>query len=222
MELIPSRSLQDTVAADGALPPVRVAEIGLAVLDGLRTAHAAGVLHRDVKPSNVLMGTDGRVMLADFGVARFEGDTRLTLTGQVMGSPGYIAPEFGQGTAAASPAADLWSLGATLYTAVEGRPPYDRDSFFAVLAAAATEDPEPMRLAGPLIPVISGLLKREPADRLDAEQAERMLKDVARGLAGTATVQFGTQQRAHLADDSRRGRPERPERPEYRPDSPRP
>ena len=217
MEFVPSRSLQDTIAADGALPPVRVAEIGLAVLDGLRAAHEAGVLHRDVKPSNVLIGTDGRVMLADFGVARFEGDSRLTLTGQVMGSPGYIAPEFGQGAAAASPASDLWSLGATLYTAVEGRPPYDRDSFFAVLAAAATEDPAPMLLAGPLAPVIGGLLRRDPADRLDTGQARRILGDVARGQAG-ATVPYRTQQRARRPDGTGPGRREEPR---DRPDGPR-
>jgi eukaryotic-like serine/threonine-protein kinase len=184
MELVQSRSLQDVVAEDGPLPPREVAEIGVALVDALRTAHAAGVLHRDVKPSNVLLGEDGRVVLTDFGVARLEGDPKLTLTGQLMGSPGYVAPEIAQGVTAATPASDLWSLGATLYTAVEGRQAYDRDSFFEVLSATAKEDPDPVRLAGPLEPVLAGLLRRDLAARLDADRAERMLRDILRTETG--------------------------------------
>jgi hypothetical protein len=183
MELVTSPSLQDLITADGPLRPDRVAEIGLAVVGALRAAHAAGVLHRDVKPSNVLVGADGRVVLTDFGVARREGDPQITATGRVIGSPGYIAPELAQGTARASPASDLWSLGATLYTAIEGRPPYQEDSIFALLAAAGTKDPAPMRNAGSLAPVIHGLMAREPADRLSDEQAEKLLREARDELA---------------------------------------
>jgi eukaryotic-like serine/threonine-protein kinase len=183
MELMTSPSLQDLITEEGPLRPDRVTEIGLAVAGALRAAHAADVLHRDVKPSNVLVGADGRVVLTDFGIARREGDPRITATGRVIGSPGYIAPELAQGTSRASPAADLWSLGATLYTAVEGRPPYQEDSILALLAAAQTKDPAPMRNAGPLTSVIHGLMARDPAERLSAEQAEKLLREVRYELA---------------------------------------
>src|SRR6266545_815560 len=231
MEFVPSRSLEEVGAADGRLPPRQVAEIGLAVLGALRTAHAAGVLHRDVKPSNVLLAADGRVVLTDFGIARVEGDSRLTMTGRIMGSAGFIAPELARGQRGAGPAADLWSLGATLYCAVEGRPPYDRDTILARLAAAATEDPEPMRYAGPLTAVISGLMERDPADRIDAQKAERMLAEVAGGGSGgrEAEVTVPTGQAAPTApmvpapprpEGPRRPGPE-PGRPEVAPPQPR-
>jgi len=125
MEYVPSRSLQDTLAAEGPFNPVRAAEIGLGVLGALRAAHRAGVVHRDVKPGNVLIGADGRVVLTDFGLATVPGDPNVTRTGLVLGSPAYIAPERArEGTA--GPAADLWSLGATLYAAVEGASPFAR------------------------------------------------------------------------------------------------
>jgi hypothetical protein len=183
MELVPSPSLQDLITEEGPLPPDRVAEIGLAVVGALRAAHTAGVLHRDVTPSNVLVGADGRVVLTDFGGARHEGDPRITATGQLVGSPGHIAPELAQGTARAGPAADLWSLGVTLYTALEGRPPYQEDNILALLTAARTKDPAPMRNAGPLAPVIRGLMARDPADRLSGEQAEKILREVRDELA---------------------------------------
>jgi hypothetical protein len=174
MEYVPSRSLQDTLASDGPFSPVRAAEIGLGVLGALRAAHRAGVVHRDVKPGNVLLGADGRVVLTDFGLATVPGDPNVTRTGLVLGSPAYIAPERARdGTA--GPGADLWSLGATLYAAVEGASPFARPSAIATLAALATENPPPARNAGPLKPVLNGLLRKDPAHRINAEEAERLL-----------------------------------------------
>jgi serine/threonine protein kinase len=174
MEYVPSRSLQDILAADGPFAPVRAAEIGLGVLNALRAAHRAGVVHRDVKPGNVLISEDGRVVLTDFGLATVPGDPNVTRTGLVLGSPAYIAPERARdGTA--GPGADLWSLGATLYAAVEGASPFARPSAIATLAALATENPPPARNAGPLKPVLNGLLRKDPAHRINAEEAERLL-----------------------------------------------
>ena len=174
MEYVPSRSLQDTLAADGPFSPGRTAEIGLGVLNALRAAHRAGVVHRDVKPGNVLMGADGRVVLTDFGLATVPGDPNVTRTGLVLGSPAYIAPERAR-DGSAGPGADLWSLGATLYAAVEGASPFARPSAIATLAALATENPPPARNAGPLKPVLNGLLRKDPAHRINAEEAERLL-----------------------------------------------
>ncbi|ATO87006.1 Cortactin-binding protein 2 [Actinoplanes sp. SE50] len=178
MEYVPSRSLQDTLAADGPYNPVRTAEIGLGVLNALKAAHRAGVVHRDIKPGNVLIGGDGRVVLTDFGLATVPGDPNVTRTGLVLGSPAYIAPERARdGTA--GPAADLWSLGATLYAAVEGQSPFARPSAIATLAALATENVPQARNAGPLKPVLNGLLRKDPAHRIDAEEAERLLARAA-------------------------------------------
>src|ERR671921_637245 len=166
MEYVPSRSLQDILASDGPMPPVRAAEVGLGVLNALRAAHRNGVVHRDVKPGNVLIGEDGRVVLTDFGLATVPGDPTVTRTGLVLGSPAYIAPERARdGTA--GPAADMWSLGATLYAAVEGASPFARSSAIATLAALATENPPPARNAGPLKAVLNGLLRKDPHHRID-------------------------------------------------------
>lgn len=177
MAMVASDSLSEALATTGALPPRRVAEIGLAVLNALEAAHAAGILHRDVKPANVLLGHDGRIVLTDFGVATVEGDPALTGTGMLLGSPAYIAPERALGEEA-GPASDLWSLGATLYAAVEGRPPYDRPTPMATLAALATEHPPAPRAAGPLTAALDGLLQRDPQHRLDAPAARRLLRGV--------------------------------------------
>jgi serine/threonine protein kinase len=178
MEYVPSRSLQDTLAEDGPFSAVRVAEIGLGVLNALKAAHRAGVVHRDIKPGNVLMGGDGRVVLTDFGLATVPGDPNVTRTGLVLGSPAYIAPERARdGTA--GPAADLWSLGATLYAAVEGQSPFARPSAIATLAALATENVPQAKNAGPLKPVLNGLLRKDPAHRIDADEAERLLARAA-------------------------------------------
>ena len=178
MEYVASRSLQDTLAEDGPVPPARAVEIGLGVLGALKSAHKAGVMHRDVKPGNVLLGTDGRVVLTDFGLATIPGDPNVTRTGMVLGSPAYIAPERARdGTA--GPEADLWSLGATLYAAVEGKSPYARPSAIGTLAALATEPLPPAKNAGPLKPVLIGLLRKDPTERITAEVAERMLRRAA-------------------------------------------
>lgn len=174
MEYVPSRSLQQVIDADGPLEPRRVAAIGLEVLTALEAAHRAGVLHRDVKPANVLLASDGRVMLTDFGIATFEGDGFMTGSGPVLGSPEYISPERARdGTA--GPAADLWSLGATLYAAVEGRSPFRRPSSVETLTALADGAPDPARRAGVLRPVLAGLLRSDPAERIDLATTRRRL-----------------------------------------------
>ncbi|WP_327022752.1 protein kinase domain-containing protein [Micromonospora sp. NBC_01739] len=175
MEYVASRSLQDTLAEDGPVSPAQAAEIGLGVLNALKAAHRAGIMHRDVKPGNVLLGTDGRVVLTDFGLATIPGDPNVTRTGMVLGSPAYIAPERARdGTA--GPEADLWSLGATLYAAVEGKSPFARPSTIATLAALATEPMPHPRNAGPLKSVLNGLLRKDPQERITADSAERMLR----------------------------------------------
>jgi hypothetical protein len=182
MEFVRARSLQDIVDADGPLPPRRAAEVGRQTLAALRAAHDIGVLHRDVKPSNVLITDDDRAVLTDFGIAYVEGDTTLTQTGLIIGSPAYIAPERAQGERA-GPAADLWALGATIYAACEGRPPHQRTDPVSVLAAILTEDPPPPRNAGPLGPVLQGLLQRDPARRMPAAEAAGLLERIAAGVA---------------------------------------
>jgi hypothetical protein len=187
MELVPSRSLFEAIDADGPMAPDRAARIGLDVLAALRAAHREGLLHRDVKPANVLLA-DGRVVLTDFGLATLAGDASMTGTGVVLGSPSYLAPERAL-DGEVGPAADLWSLGATLYAAVEGSPPYSRSTPMATLAALATELPRPPRQAGVLGPVLDGLLHRDPANRIDAETAERLLRTAAAGrMPETATI----------------------------------
>ncbi|MFG1881807.1 protein kinase [Micromonospora sp. NPDC049102] len=186
MEYVASRSLQDTLAEDGPVSVARTVEIGLGVLGALNAAHKAGVMHRDVKPGNVLLGEDGRVVLTDFGLATIPGDPNVTRTGMVLGSPAYISPERArEGTA--GPEADLWSLGATLYAAVEGKSPYARPSAIATLAALATEPMPPPKNAGPLKAVLTGLLQKDPNERITAEVAERLLRRAggkrARGIS---------------------------------------
>jgi tRNA A-37 threonylcarbamoyl transferase component Bud32 len=175
MEYVPSRSLHEVISDDGPLSPSQVARIGLAMLAALGAAHRAGVLHRDVKPGNVLIADDGRVVLTDFGLATFDDtDGALTLPGLVLGSAQYVAPERARdGTS--TPESDLWSLGATLYAAVEGRSPYARSTTMATLTALATALPDPPRHAGPLKPVLAGLLRRNPKDRVRPAVAERAL-----------------------------------------------
>jgi aminoglycoside phosphotransferase (APT) family kinase protein len=182
MELVNARSLDQVLAADGPLSPRQTAEIGRQLLAALSVAHAAGVLHRDVKPSNVLLGQDGRAVLTDFGIATFQGDPKLTQTGMVMGSPGFTAPERIKG-GDATPASDLWSLGATLYAAVQGYGPYEaRGGAITTMSAIINEDAPAASAAGALDTVISALLRREPADRPDAATAAAMISDMTSQL----------------------------------------
>ncbi|MCZ7437811.1 protein kinase [Micromonospora sp. WMMC241] len=182
MQYVPSRSLHRIVTDDGPLPPRVVARIGVELVEALRAAHRVGVLHRDVTPRNVLVTADGQALLGDFGVAAVEGAAALSRSWGITATPQYVAPErVRQGVS--SPGTDLWALGATLYTAVEGRPPYRRDGTMATLLAMATEPPDRMRRAGPLGPVVAGLLARDERQRLTAGEAARMLRRVA-GLDG--------------------------------------
>ncbi|MEV4747156.1 protein kinase [Streptosporangium sp. NPDC049248] len=179
MQLVESRSLGKVLRQDGPLPPQRVAEIGLQVLEALRAAHAQGVLHRDVKPENVLLADDGRVVLTDFGIATLEAETALTMTG-IAGTPAFIPPERIKG-GAAQRESDLWSLGATLYAAVEGKPPHDRGGALPTMHAVLNDEPEPPVHAGPLAPILEGLLRKDPALRMPYKEAERLLRRVAEG-----------------------------------------
>jgi serine/threonine protein kinase len=178
MEHVRSRSLQRILEEDGPLTPQRTAQIGLDVLSAIEVAHAAGVVHRDVKPANVLVDEQGRACLTDFGIATTTEDSSLTAQGAVLGSPSYMAPERAHGDPP-TPAVDLWSLGATLYTAVEGRAPFDRGESMATLLAVVGDEPAPMRAAGPLAPVLRGLMTKDPASRMSAAEARRQLTAVA-------------------------------------------
>ena len=177
MELVESRSLSEVINIEGVLPPRRAAEIGLELLAVLGQAHRAGILHRDVKPSNILIGHDGRVVLTDFGIARVEGDPSVTSTGMLVGAPSYISPERARGRIPGAPA-DLWSLGATLYAMVEGRPPYEKGSALSTLTAVMTEDLLPPANGGALTPVIAGLLRKDPEHRFDETITRRLLTRV--------------------------------------------
>ncbi|MEV6049877.1 serine/threonine-protein kinase [Streptomyces sp. NPDC052107] len=182
MELVRGLSLADQLEAEGPLAPQRAAHIGAEVLSALRAAHAAGVLHRDVKPANVLLANDGRVVLTDFGIASVEGSSALTMTGEVIGSPEFLAPERALGRTP-GPESDLWSLGVLLYAAVEGVSPFRYDTPISTLRAVVDEELPPPHRAGPLAPVIEGLLRKDPAERLVAERAEHDLRIVAAGGA---------------------------------------
>ncbi|MCI3243634.1 serine/threonine-protein kinase [Streptomyces spinosisporus] len=180
MELVRGISLADLLEAEGPMPPQRAAHIGAEVLAALRAAHEAGVLHRDVKPANVLLANDGRVVLTDFGIAMVEGSSALTMTGEVIGSPEFLAPERALGRTP-GPESDLWSLGVLLYAAVEGNSPFRQDTPLSTLRAIVDEElPQPLR-AGALTPVIEGLLRKDPAERLAADRAEQDLRIVGAG-----------------------------------------
>lgn len=185
MELIPARSLFEVVSEEGPMEPERVARIGLDVLAALHAAHVAGILHRDVKPANVLLAAD-RAMLTDFGLATLAGDSSMTRVGILLGSPSYLAPERAIDEPA-GPASDLWSLGATLFAAVEGRPPYVKSSPMATLAALMVDPPPAPKQAGALQPALEALLEKDPAVRADAEAATRLLRQAAEGVANQPT-----------------------------------
>ncbi|HET6818478.1 MAG TPA: serine/threonine-protein kinase [Mycobacteriales bacterium] len=178
MERLVGRTLSDIVKNDGPVSPARAAEIGMCLVDALSAAHAAGIVHRDVKPGNVVVGEDGRVTLTDFGIASTAGDPSITSTGLLLGSPAYIAPERARG-GRPEPASDYWSLGATLYTAVEGHPPFDKPEAVATLAAVVTEPHEPCRRAtGLLCDAIHGLLDKDPEARPSRDELRAMFETV--------------------------------------------
>ncbi|HEU4347881.1 MAG TPA: serine/threonine-protein kinase [Actinoplanes sp.] len=186
MELLDARSLADMVIEDGPVAPRVVAKIGIALLGALEVAHAHGVLHRDVKPANVLICSDGRCVLTDFGVARMPTDVQLTTPGMVLGSPHFISPERAMGNDFGPPS-DLFSLGVTLYTAVEGRPPFDKGDPIETMHAVVEDPPAPTVRAGTLDLVLMGLLDKEPARRWDVPTARTLLRQQLAGpLASTA------------------------------------
>jgi len=196
MELLATRSLAELMRDAGPLPPHRVAEIGLGVLGALEAAHAQGVVHRDVKPSNVLITSDGRPVLTDFGIATTAGDPALTSTGVVLGSPAYMPPERARGRAF-GPESDLWSLGATLFAAAEGRPPFDADNALGVLTSVISDPVPPLSAGGPLAEAVAGLMAKDPAERLDIPATRALLKRAAANRSDVATVPT---ERAEAAD----------------------
>ena len=180
MELLDARSLADMVIEDGPVAPRVVAKIGIALLGALEVAHAHGVLHRDVKPANVLICSDGRCVLTDFGVARMPTDVQLTTPGMVLGSPHFISPERAMGSDFGPPS-DLFSLGVSLYTAIEGRPPFDKGDPIETMHAVVEDPPTPPVRAGSLTAVLMGLLEKDPAQRFDVQTARTMLRQQLAG-----------------------------------------
>lgn len=180
MEHVPSRTLSELIAAEGRLEPLRVARIGAQVADGLAAAHARGMIHRDVKPSNILVTEDDLAKIGDFGIARGRDDPQLTQTGLVTGTPSYFSPELARG-GDPGPETDVWALGATLYAAVEGAPAYlDKGNALAVLQSIAHEPAPPAKHAGILTEPLSRMMDRNPTTRwvmADAAQVLRRLAD---------------------------------------------
>ncbi|MCM9078688.1 serine/threonine-protein kinase [Streptomyces spororaveus] len=188
MELVRGLSLADVLEAEGPMTPQRAAHVGEQVLAALRSAHDSGVLHRDVKPGNVLIANDGRVVLGDFGIATLEGSSAITMPGELVGSPEFLAPERALGRDP-GPASDLWALGVMLYAAVEGVSPFRQATPLDTLRAVVDAELPPPRRAGALEPVLEGLLRKDPAERLPAAEAARMLRVV--GAGGTVRAPGG-------------------------------
>ena len=178
MELLDAETLAETVGSRGPLEVDEAARIGLELVGALDTAHRLGIVHRDVKPGNVMLLRNGGIKLADFGIARVQDDPGLTGTGQVIGSPSYMAPEQAM-DGAVGPAADWWGLGATLYYAVEGRPPFERAGALPTLTAVVNDDPTPAERAGPLASLLGRLLAKDPALRPDASELRTRLRALA-------------------------------------------
>jgi len=187
MELVDARSLSEILRTDGPLPPNRVAEVGLQMLDALELSHQQGVVHRDVKPGNVLITPQGRAVLTDFGIATMSGDPSMTSTGVVLGSPAYMSPERARGQRP-GPEADLWALGATLYAAVEGKPPYEQESALGTLTAVISDPVEPPAVGGPLAEAILGMLEKDPAARANIAQTRTVLRRAVTVQASTTVT----------------------------------
>ncbi|WP_432252498.1 serine/threonine-protein kinase [Streptomyces sp. HNM1019] len=220
MELVDGFSLADRLGADGPVGVREAGRIATALLGALRAAHARGVLHRDIKPANVLMeSATGRVVLTDFGIAQVTGSTTITETGSFVGSPEYTAPERMSGRRT-GPESDLWSLGVLLCTLVEGQSPFHRESLAGVLHAVVFDEIHVPEAAGPLKPVIEGMLRRAPEERLTAEEVERMLL-MAREVGDTPEIPLEytpTQPGAPFGPDGRGSSasvPVRPPSPEF-------
>src|SRR4051794_19683944 len=188
MELIRGESLHELLRR-GPVDAVEAARIGHAVLGALRAAHGVGIVHRDVKPANVLLGGHGRVVLTDFGIAHVQGEESLTMSGEFVGSLEFVAPERMSGRGA-GPASDLWSLGVLLYAAVEGASPFRRTTVESTLAAVIAADPPEPKQAGPLGPLIGRLLVKDPDRRPGAEETAAVLEAVAEGQDTAALREF--------------------------------
>ena len=186
MELLPYRSLLDVIEEDGPLTPAEAAHVGLQILAALRAAHGQGIVHRDVKPANILIGPDNRAVLTDFGIAWAADGPAVTTAGLLIGSPSYIAPERARGGRSGAQV-DLWGLGASLYTAVEGHPPFERANALASITAVVSDELAPATHAGALWPVLSGLLRKDPDRRLGAAETERLLRGVSAAPAYVAS-----------------------------------
>jgi eukaryotic-like serine/threonine-protein kinase len=196
MELLPYRSLLDVIEDEGPLAPAEAAQVGLQVLDALRAAHAQGIVHRDVKPANILIGPGNRAVLTDFGIAWAADSPAVTTAGVLIGSPSFIAPERARGGHSGAPG-DLWGLGASLYAAVEGHPPFERANALASITAVISDELAPATHAGPLWPVLSGLLRKDPDKRLGAAETERMLRDVSAAPANVMSTPGPRPRRSH-------------------------
>ncbi len=181
MEYFPSQTLAELIHAEGALPPQRVAHIGAQVAAALAAAHGLGIVHRDIKPGNILVGRDDVAKISDFGIARGHTDMSLTQTGMMTGTPGYFSPELARG-GDPSFASDAWALGATLFTAVEGEPPYpNQENPLAMLSAITRDEPPQPGRAGSLAPVIESLMQQDASQRWSMERAHQALTEVAEG-----------------------------------------
>ncbi|MGW6499999.1 serine/threonine-protein kinase [Nonomuraea angiospora] len=180
LQLVSAPTLAGVLAGRGPLPPAMVARIGLQMLDALQTAHAAGIVHRDVKPANILLEAgQSHAVLTDFGLATsLERPVDLTGAGVVVGTPAYISPERARG-GPPTPQTDLWSLGVTLYAAVEGRPPFEEGGALATISAVLTAEPAPFERAGPLAPLLAGLLHKDPERRMSISAARRHLEQIS-------------------------------------------
>ena len=191
MEYVEGQSLAERISELGALPPTRVAEIGSAVASALARAHASGIVHRDIKPGNILIDLAGTPKISDFGIARAQADDQLTQTGFMTGTPGYLSPELARGGDPTA-ASDVWALGATLYYAVEGQPPYESQANpLATLQAIARGDARPVQKAGPLGGAIAAMMDQDPTRRWDMATASERLDRIAHG-DGTLTLPAGT------------------------------